>query len=244
MITSKDNKLIKYCIQVKDKKISRKENVCLVETYKIVREMLDRNLVIKIICIEPKSEVFSSISSVPIEKISSNIADFLSDTKTTDGVFALCKIPETSEILSDRILILDNIQDPSNMGAIVRSACAFGYDTILSVNSVYPYSYKCIRSSMGHIFNVNFIETDYENLQKIKTKNNIKFICADMSGEYLDNFHSKDEKIAVIIGNEGQGVSKEIEDLSDYIISIPMKNSVESLNASVSASIIMYYLKK
>ena len=97
---------------------------------------------------------------------------------------------------------------------------------------------------MGHIFNVNFIETDYENLQKIKTKNNIKFICADMSGEDLDNFHSKDEKIAVIIGNEGQGVSKEIEDLSDYIISIPMKNSVESLNASVSASIIMYYLKK
>ena len=244
MITSKDNKLIKYCIQVKDKKISRKENVCLVETYKIVREMLDRNLVIKIICIEPKSELFSSISIVPIEKISSNIADFLSDTKTTDGVFALCKIPETSEILSDRILILDNIQDPSNMGAIVRSACAFGYDTILSVNSVYPYSYKCIRSSMGHIFNVNFIETDYENLQKIKTKNNIKFICADMSGENLDNFHSKDEKIAVIIGNEGQGVSKEIEDLSDYIISIPMKNSVESLNASVSASIIMYYLKK
>lgn len=244
MITSKDNKLIKYCIQVKDKKISRKENVCLVETYKIVREMLDRNLVIKIICIEPKSELFSSISSVPIEKISSNIADFLSDTKTTDGVFALCKIPKTSEKLSDRIVVLDNIQDPSNMGAIIRSACAFGYDTILSVNSVYPYSYKCIRSSMGHIFNVNFIETDYENLQKIKTKNNIKFICADMSGENLDNFHSKDEKIAVIIGNEGQGVSKEIENLSDYIISIPMKNSVESLNASVSASIIMYYLKK
>ena len=244
MITSKDNKLIKYCIQVKDKKISRKENVCLVETYKIVREMLERNLVIKIICTELKFKLFSNMSGVQIEKISSNIADFLSDTKTTDGVFALCKIPETSEKLSDRIVVLDNIQDPSNMGAIVRSACAFGYDTILSVNSVYPYSYKCIRSSMGHIFNVNFIETDYENLQKIKTKNNIKFICADMSGENLDNFHSKDEKIAVIIGNEGQGVSKEIENLSDYIICIPMKNSVESLNASVSASIIMYYLKK
>ena len=244
MITSKDNKLIKYCIQAKDKKISRKENVCLVETYKIVREMLERNLVIKIICTESKFELFSNISSIQIEKITPGIADFLSDTKTTDGVFALCKIPETSEKLSDRILVLDNIQDPSNMGAIVRSACAFGYDTILSVNSVYPYSYKCIRSSMGHIFNINFIETDYENLQKLKTKNNIKFICADMSGENLDNFHSKDEKIAVIIGNEGQGVSKEIENLSDYIISIPMKNSVESLNASVSASIIMYYLKK
>ena len=244
MITSKDNKLIKYCIQVKDKKTSRKENVCLVETYKIVREMLERNLVIKIICTEPKFELFSNMSGVQIEKISSNIADFLSDTKTTDGVFALCKIPETSEKLSDRIVVLDNIQDPSNMGAIIRSACAFGYDTILSVNSVYPYSYKCIRSSMGHIFNVNFIETDYENLQKIKTKNNIKFICADMSGENLDTFHLKDEKIAVIIGNEGQGISDEITNLSDYTISIPMKNSVESLNASVSASIIMYYLKK
>lgn len=244
MILSKDNKLIKYCIQVKDKKISRKENVCLVETYKIVREMLERNLVTKILCTESKFQLFSEIKNVQIELITSSLADFLSDTKTTDGVFALCKIPKISGKLSDRILVLDNIQDPSNMGAIIRSACAFGFETILSVNSVYPYSYKCIRSSMGHIFNVNFIETDYENLQEIKTKNNIKFICADMIGENLDNFQANNEKLAVIIGNEGQGVSKEIEQMSDYTVSIPMKNSVESLNASVSASIIMYYLKK
>lgn len=243
MITSRDNKLIKYCEQVKDKKFSKSENICLLETFKIIKEQEEKNLLTRIFCVEEKANLFEN-SKVPVEIISENISRYLSDTMTTDGIFALCKIVKKENTISDRILILDNIQDPTNLGAIIRSACAFGFDQIYAVNSVYPYTPKCIRCSMGQIFNVNYTICNYDYLNTIKNDNNIKFVCADMNGIELDKFNHKSEKLAIIIGNEGQGVSDTLKDNSEYFLSIPMKNNVESLNASVSASIIMYYLKK
>lgn len=242
MITSRDNKLIKYCIQVKDKKFSKAENFCLVETYKIVNELLAKKLLTRVFCTPSKKSLFAD-ASVPVEIISDNIAKYLSDTMTTDGVFALCKIVNT-QLHSSRILILDNIQDPTNVGAIIRSACAFGFDEIYAIGSAYPYTPKCIRCSMGQIFNVSYNICNYDDLIKLKTDNNIKFVCADMSGVELDKFEHKDDKLAVIIGNEGQGVSDKLTNISDYCLSIPMQNNVESLNAGISASIIMYYLRK
>lgn len=243
MITSRENKLIKYCIQVKDKKFSKQENVCLVETYKIVKELIQKNLVSHIYCVEDKANLFED-SKVPLDIITDYIAKYLSDTMTTDGVFALCRIPKNQPKVSDRVLILDNIQDPTNLGAMLRSACAFGFDQILAVNSVYPYTPKCIRCSMGQIFNVNYVITNYDNLNKIKQDNNMKFVCADMNGIDLAKFNHCNEKLGIIIGNEGQGVSDTLKSNSEFFVSIPMQNGVESLNASVSASIIMYYLKK
>lgn len=242
MITSRDNKLIKYCIQAKDKKFSNSENICLVETYKIVKELLAKNLITRVFCTQAKASLFDS-AIVPVEIISDSIAKYLSDTMTTDGVFALCKIAKVKSH-SSRILILDNIQDPTNVGAIIRSACAFGFDEIYAIDSAYPYTPKCIRCSMGQIFNVGYNICNYNDLIKLKTDNNIKFVCADMNGVELDKFEHKEEKLAIIIGNEGQGVSDELTKISDYCLSIPMQNNVESLNAGISASIIMYYLRK
>lgn len=241
MITSKDNKLIKYCSQVREKKFSKLEKVCLVETFKIVKEAIARNIVIKVFCIPSKAKLFGEMP-ISIEIISESIAKYLSDTVTSDGVFALCKIENKSKS-SSRMLILDKIQDPTNVGAIIRSACAFGFDQIYAIDSAYPYTPKCIRCSMGQIFNVNFTACNYDDLKKLKTENNIKFVCADMNGIELDKLPNTADNLAVIIGNEGQGVSKCLMDIADIIVSIPMKNGVESLNASISASIIMYYLK-
>ena len=243
MITSKDNNLIKLCNQVKTKKYSRENNLCLVESIKLISELYLKGLISNILVTENKYDLVKNYKNVKIELISDNIANFLSDASTSDGVLALCKIPAKSDIDYSRSIILDNIQDPSNIGAIIRSACAFGYNTIFAVNSVYPYSYKTIRSSMGYIFDINYIDITYDSLLKIKNDKNIQFISADMDGEIIDTKEPINGNFAIIIGNEGQGVSRELMTMSDKKVAIAMENNVESLNASVSAGILMYLLK-
>ena len=243
MITSKSNDLIKQCLQIKQKKYSKELGLCLVESLKLVRELNDKGLIETILVLESKLDSFKN-SKTKIEVISDSIAKYLADTVTTDGVFGICKIMESSGNSFDRCLVLDRIQDPSNLGAIIRSACAFGFKTIFSINSVYPYSYKVIRSSMGYVFDVNIIDVSYEELKNFKTQNNITLLSADMDGQDIAEVKlQKSSNMAIIIGNEGSGVSDEVVALSDMVVSIPMSNNVESLNASVSAGIMMYLLK-
>ena len=97
---------------------------------------------------------------------------------------------------------------------------------------------------MGHIFNVNFISLNYDELFDLKNKHNITFVCADMNGQNLKTIEKKHDNIAIIIGNEGNGVSEILKEKSDLTISIPMEKSVESLNAGIAGSILMYTLMK
>ena len=242
MVTSKDNELIKKCIDLQNKKYSRLENKCLVESIKLVKEVYEKGLVEVVLVTKQKLELVSNFKC-KIEIINDKLAKHISSTVTTDGVFAIAKLPNSNQVNYKKCLVLDRIQDPSNLGAIIRSACAFGFDTIFTINSVYPFTPKAIRSSMGYVFNVNFVEVDYNKLEKIKSNNNIKFYAADMGGEIIDDIQLGSENIALIIGNEGQGIDKDLRKIADEIVAIPMQNNVESLNASVSASIIMYFLR-
>ena len=240
MITSKDNHIIKLAKLLKTKKYSKIHNKCLVESVKVVNQLYDAGLVDTIILAVSKENLASNYTKVHIEIVSNSIAKSLSDTVTTDGVFAICNIPaDNSKHDYHRCLILDKIQDPSNFGAIIRSACAFGFTTIFTIDSVYPYTTKCIRSSMGYVFNVDLIDCDYSMLQSIKEKSNIRIITADMAGETAHSVNIGGN-VGIVIGNEGRGISDDIRKISDMTISIPMLNNVESLNASVSASILMY----
>jgi len=243
MITSKSNELIKKCFQIKQKKYSKKEGLCLIESIKLVRELSNKGLIDTILVIEDKFSKVNNFSCADIQIISNSIASYLSDAMTTDGVFGICRIPTTSNINYNRCLVLDKIQDPTNLGAIIRSACAFGYNTIYAIDSVYPYSFKSIRSSMGHIFNINYIETNLQSLLDIKRDKNINFYVADMDGELVDKIClSEESNLAIIIGNEGQGVSSSFMENSTTKIMIPMTRNLESLNASVSGAIIMSYI--
>lgn len=244
MITSKDNNLIKLANQIKTKKFSREHGLCLVESIKIVSQLYLSGVVSNILVTEDKFPLVSKYTNAKIDIISDSIADYLSDTVTTDGVIAICKIPNQREHNFSRCLVLDRIQDPSNLGAIIRSAMAFGFKTILSIDSVYPYTYKCIRASMGYVFDIDILDVDYSNVLELKKKHHITFITADMDGVLVDQVGNIYNNIALVIGNEGQGVSLDMRNLSDTTVRIPMQNDVESLNASVSASILMYELNK
>lgn len=243
MISSFSNETYKEFNKLKTKKYSKKYKKCVVESRKIVAELYERGLVETIFVTEDKLSLFKSYKNVKIEVVSSAIAEHMSESVTNDGVLAICKIPDNNNVQYNKCIVLDALQDPSNIGAIIRSAKAFGFTTIFALNSVYPYTFKGVRSSMGHIFGINYFEVKLDELIRLKDKYNIKFICADMQGKSIDKMAKLNDNFAIIIGNEGAGVSDEVSSLSDQIISIPMERGVESLNASVSAGIIMYYLK-
>lgn len=244
MITSKSNEIIKKCIQIKQKKYSKETKLCFVESIKLVRELSSKGLIDIVLVIEDKYELCKNFTANRIELISIDIAKYLSDTVTTDGVFGICLIPNSNNLDSSRCLLLDRIQDPSNLGAIIRSASAFGFTSIYAIDSVYPYSFKSIRSSMGNIFNVNYFDVSIDDFMAIKNDKNLKLYVADMDGEEIQSIDCGKDNICVVIGNEGQGVDSNITSICDKVLSIPMQNNVESLNASVSAGIIMYLLRK
>lgn len=244
MISSKENDLIKLCNKIKQKKYSKEMGLALVETIKLINQLYLKGKLTHILVTEDKFDLVCGYKKCNVIPISREIAEYLADSVNTDGVFGICKIVANDSANFSRCLVLDRLQDPSNLGAIIRSAYAFGFNTIFAIDSVYPYSFKGIRSSMGYVFDINYIDLDLGELKEYKEKYNLSLVVADMSGEIIDDFTPHSHNLALVIGNEGRGVSRELMTISDATVRIPMQNDVESLNASVSAGIIMFNLRK
>lgn len=247
-ITSINNPTVKFTTSLKDKKDIVANNVCLVEGEKIVVDLINSGAKLSRLFVEEKKiDKFADLISKfenQTYKITEQVAKKMSDTVTNPGIFAIFELPKKKDFdFNDKFLVIDNLQDPSNLGAIIRSALAFGFKNIVSINSVFPYLPKVIRSSMGYVFNVNFYNMTIEQLSQSKTDFDFKLVSANLNGNNLNEIQI-DGVYGLIIGNEGNGVSKALQSLSDITVTIPMQNNVESLNASVSASIIMYNLSK
>ena len=152
---------------------------------------------------------------------------------------AVCKKIEEQPI-QNKLLLLDAIQDPGNLGTMIRSAVAFGFtDIIISMDTVDVYNEKTIRATEGMLFSMNIIRRDLTSfLESIKCEYTI-YVTDVKKGESSKTIE-KDKKIALLIGNEGNGVKEELKEYANKWIHIPMTSSCESLNASVAASILMY----
>ena len=236
MYSSTNNDFIKSIKKLNDKKYRDSTNTFLVEGEHLVLEAIKNNLV-KYVIVRDNYDFDYDNKIIVTDKV----LKYISNLNTPSGIMAVCNKPESSE-LGSRIIVLDNIQDPGNLGTIIRSSVAFNFDTIvISNDSVDVYNSKVIRATQGMLFNVNIIVTDIkEFLNSIKDE--YKIIGTDVvSGVDIKNF-KKLEKFAIIMGNEGQGISSNIKKLCDSNIYIPMSSDCESLNVGVAASIIMYEL--
>ena len=247
IIESKDNKIIKYAKQIQDKKYAELFGECFLETEKIVFDCLEK-LEIKTILVansffDKFKERLAGFED-KVFKISDTLAKGLSKTESGANIFAIAKIKKTPFDLSKNTVVLENLQDPSNLGAIIRSALAFDFKNIIAINCCFAYSSKVIRSSMSYVFDINYQEMKFEDFKKFKNNNNICLYVADMGGENINQIKNIKSPMAFVVGNEGKGVSREMKAVADKVVAIPMKNNVESLNASVSASIIMNLLNK
>lgn len=237
-ITSLKNDTILDLVKLNDKK--NITNLALVESEKIVLEMLANNMV-STLYIEEKYLDLSSKYSVPTCIITPEISKKISSVVTPSGIFATVNIPKFEDIESN-YLVLENLQDPTNLGALFRTALASGYKKIFLIDSVSPYLPKVTRGSMGYNFKLHIKEFTSNDFFEYAKSNNLYLISGNLNGENIFTFSPKSKPFGIVIGNEGRGISSTMQSMCSDTVTIPMQNQVESLNASVSGSIIMYFL--
>ncbi len=243
MITSRQNQLIKLIRSLKDKKYRDAEGLYVVEGVKLVREAYGLGLNIhSVICTE---KGYDAIKDVPelcatAQLVADEVFNSASGEVSPQGVLAVLVKP-TFAIAAPQgcSLYLDGVSDPSNVGMIIRTAAAAGYNDIYLANCADPFSPKAVRASMGGIFRIRTHVGKEDELLKAV---DCPIVVADMGG--VNVFDGKiDGKFCLVIGNEGHGVSTNLRARATYTVSIPMQNDMESLNAGVSAAILMYTLK-
>ena len=183
-------------------------------------------------------------SDLPIIVVSNEVMSKLSFTKSPQSIMAKCKIKKEKKLIDGkRYLILDDLQDPGNIGTLIRTALAFSIDqVILSNNCVDLYNDKLLRSMQGANFHISCIYDDLKTVISTLKKNNVKIIGSALeNGQDIKQIKIS-EKMAFVVGNEGNGMNKDILQECDYVGYIPI-NTIESLNVAIAGSIMMYYFK-
>ena len=232
MIESVNNERIKRFSKLQNKKYRDLEGFFIVEGEHLVEEAKKKNLLVEVFSLDGSDGTI--VSEAVMRK--------LSGLKSVPKVLGIAKKPENTQIKGN-ILMLDGIQDPGNLGTIIRSAVAFNIDTIVaSLDTVDVYNTKTLRSSEGMIFNINYVTADLENIIKNLKDHNV-YVTNVLNGESLDDIETKGN-YALIVGNEGSGVRKNIQELATNTLYIPMNDKCESLNVAIATSIILYELNK
>lgn len=259
IIKSKDNSKIKYIRSLNIKKNRENDNTFVVEGIKFVWESIDENADIKFVLISEsisqKKEILELIQILKHKLIEyflceDNIFNGVTGTINSQGILSIVtKSSYSKEIILNNykfIVLCDRIQDPGNLGTIIRTSDAFGpAAVILNRGCVDVYNPKVVRATAGSMFRVPFIigEENQEILEYIK-RAGFKIISTVINSDYSFDNIDKFNKICVVIGNEGQGISQEIIEASDINITIKMNGRAESLNASIAAGICIYEIRK
>ena len=240
VITSLDNKRIKNYAKLLNKKYRDQESMFLVEGEHLVIEAKKSGCLIEVIRCEDYELDFDVSTTI----VTYEVIKKLSNTLNPQKVIGVCKKLDDKEI-GNKVLILDGIQDPSNLGTIIRSSVAFGVDTIvLSNNTVDLYNDKVLRSSEGMLFHINIIRDDINRLIDKLHDESYQIYGTKVDGGSVLKDVTFSEKCAIVMGNEGSGVSSSILDKCDKYIYIPMNNDCESLNVGVATSVILYEMSR
>lgn len=252
IITSKDNEIIKNVRKLKEKKYRYQNSEYIVEGIKMIKEAILEEAVIKLIIVCEDNvnsgaidkKLLYEIAKYECIYVNKKIFSFITDVQNPQGILAVIEKQNSEENIDykqDVIVVLDGIQDPGNLGTILRTIDSVGLNqVIVSKETADAYNPKVVRSTMGAIFRVNIIESD-NLLETLKNLKKHKYKVMATSLETQNSIYDVDySKKVIVIGNEANGVSEEILDYSDEKIKIPMLGKTESLNASVATAVILY----
>ena len=240
LITSKDNNRIKEIRKLLTKKYSLEKGLFVIEGENLIEEAIKNHMLKELYVLEGTTCNYD----FNYNYVTNDVMKSISNLKSTPRLLGISKI-NNNNFIGNKIVILDNIQDPGNAGTIIRSSVAFNADTVVfSKDSVSPYNEKVLRSTGGMIFNTNILIGNIEELIKEIKDKNIKVIGTSLKSSISLEKLEKIDEFAIIFGNEGNGVKEDILNLCDKIVRIDMNPKCESLNVGVSSAIILYYLYK
>ncbi|GHH97247.1 TrmH family RNA methyltransferase [Neobacillus kokaensis] len=247
-IQSLQNPQVKQWKKLLTKKERDRSGTFLIEGFHLVEEALKEEQVLEIIVSEkiglpPRLEM----GSTEVIMVTEEIANSLSETETPQGIYAICRQPKPGSGLSaaKTFLLIDAVQDPGNLGTMIRTADAAGIDAVIvGRGSVDIYNSKVLRSAQGSHFHLPIIRGDLEDwIQELKGKNIPVYGTAlEGASTYTDILQS--EAFGLMVGNEGSGVNKDLLSMTTGNLYIPIYGKSESLNVAVATGILLYYLKK
>nr|WP_263313671.1 RNA methyltransferase [Mammaliicoccus sp. Marseille-Q6498] len=242
-ITSVQNTKIKLINKLKKKKERVKQGQFLIEGFHLIEEAYNSELKIVSLLAVDFSRVDEKIVDYATDAyvINFKVAESLSDTTTPQGIFAVVELPEYELSSVKQVLVLDRVQDPGNMGALIRNADAAGMDAVVySKGSADPYQDKVLRASQGSVFHLPIIEAD---LQEFLEGFDGKVFGTSLQNAINYQTVESEEHFALIMGNEGSGVDDTLLQQTTQNLNIPLYGKAESLNVAVSCGILLYHLK-
>ena len=248
-IVSRDNKQYKFLKKLKDKKYRDQNNVFLAEGEKFLKENIHFS---KIIINEVKYKYFEDKYNISkydnVLVLSENLFEQISTQETSQGILLIySKIAKRLDEIKGDVIVLDDVQDPGNIGTIIRTMIATNFtNLLLTKSSVDVYSPKVVRATMGGIFKVNVIYSDRENILKFLKENKYNIIGTALqedSIDYREVILNKNNN-AYVFGHEGNGISKEILTQLDQKAIIPIYGDIESLNVSIAVAVFLYKMRE
>jgi RNA methyltransferase, TrmH family len=245
MITSVKNERVKAWKKLHNRKERNNTKTFIIEGFHLLEEAWKSDWVIQEIIAEEAVELPNWCQDYKVERVSAPVFEQITQTQTPQGVAAVLEMKEATKRKGNYLLLIDSVQDPGNLGTMIRTADAAGMDGIVLGNdTVDIYNDKVLRSTQGSIFHIPIYHASLLDEVKDLQQNGFKIWATALLNAKKYNEIQIDEKVALILGNEGAGVKQERIDVADEIVTIPIYGKAESLNVSIAAGILMYYLKR
>ncbi|WP_253301207.1 TrmH family RNA methyltransferase [Spiroplasma endosymbiont of Phyllotreta cruciferae] len=250
-INSTQNEHVKLLAKLKERKYRKELNLALIEGWNIIEEALQQELLVEILTTAPNKLKLKNVSNVLITICSEPILAKLSQSKNSQniiGVIDLNKINSKNNFgANQNILLLENIQDPGNLGTLIRTGLGFNFTNIILYNhTVDIFNDKVLRASQGAIFGTIIKELNLEEIKALQARQ-YKLITTTLKQKSIflqECQFNKTEKYILALGNEGHGLSVELQKISDYNVQVKISPKLESLNVAQAGTILMYEINR
>lgn len=244
MITSTKNDTIKQWMKLHKKKYREQTGQFLLEGDHLVEEALESDWDIEQLIVREDRQDEAWLKDYPATVVTDHVFKALADTPSPQGVIAVVNIKPYQTDQFKKILVLDNVQDPGNVGTMIRTADAFNYDgVILGKGTVDLFNDKVIRATQGSLFHLPVVKADLQTLLPDLQARGVRLIASTLEEAVPLEEVTVPNSCAVIVGNEGSGVASNIQELSDLKVKISINGRAESLNVGVAAGILLYYFQ-